>query len=95
MKKQLSALFTGAIVSGLLAGSIVNAEEKKEDNAGGDKVASEKSNCSGKAEGKHSCKGKDAKKAKKDKHSCKGGCSEKMMNQEKTDDSKKEESKDK
>lgn len=78
MKSNMKLLFASAIVSGLLAGQAVKADDQAAQPAG-EPPAAEKASCKGKA----NCKGKAAKKKKHNKkakgeaNACSGksGCS--------------------
>lgn len=82
MKNKLSTLLTAAVVTGLMAGSVVKAEDKSAEKQG-DQMSAEKNSCKGmKTDDKNSCKGQKSMKKKKDKNSCKNGCGE---NKDKTE----------
>jgi hypothetical protein len=79
MKKEMSQIFAGALIAGLLSGAAALADEaKKTDAAAPQGVEGKKDSCKGHvAKDKDSCKGH---KKKKNKDSCNGkkdGCSSK------------------
>ena len=82
MNNQISKLLTGALITGILAGSSAFAQEntdKKSDDASAQPMSAGKDGCQGKTakKDKNSCKGMKGK--KKSKNSCNGkdGCGEK------------------
>lgn len=83
MKHKSSTLLAGALITGLLAGSVAMADNAEQETKPGDgqQMTGTKNSCSGKtATDKNSCSGKKDKKAKKGaKNSCAGknGCGEK------------------
>ncbi len=83
MKKKTSTLLAGALVTGLIAGTVAMADtaQTEEKPADDKQVSGTKNGCSGKtAEGKNSCsvkKDKKVKKSAKNKCAGKNGCGEK------------------
>lgn len=75
MNNKLTGLLTTAILTGLMASTAAQAEDKPA-NASGDMKAAEKNHCKGHANDKNGCKGETAKKKSKDKNACKNGCGE-------------------
>lgn len=82
MNNKLSGLLMGAVITGLIAGSVAKANESTDNPSGqGDqKMSADKNNCKGKMQDKdkNKCKGKamEDQKKKKDKNACSGknGC---------------------
>lgn len=82
MNKQISKLMTGALITGLLAGSVALAEEGATKTADeGQQMSAGKDGCQGKTakKDKNSCKGHAKAKKAKGKNGCNGkdGCNEK------------------
>ena len=85
MNKKHYSILTGALITGLLAGSVAMADANQKDEQTGEtqEMSGTKNSCSGKTTDKNSCAGKKDKKSKgkKDaKNSCggKNGCGEKQ-----------------
>jgi len=68
MNQKLSALFTSALVTGLIASQAVKAEQSQTGQSA-DQMKAEKNSCKGQEDAKK-------KKKKSDKNSCKNGCGE-------------------
>ena len=82
MRPTLSQLIKTAVITGLLAGQSVYAEQTAEKKTA-DPAAMEKNSCKGqKTMDKNSCKGAMAKKKKSEKNSCKNGCGEAKSQEE-------------
>jgi hypothetical protein len=82
MKKQVTALLTTAIVTGMFATQMAKAEDAATPaKESAEQVAPEKANCKGmKAEDKMNCNAAmKMKKKKGDKSACKSGCGEAKM----------------
>ena len=79
MSNKLTTLLAGAVITGLIAGSVAKAEDTVGNSQSGQdqQVSGDKNNCKGKVKSKDSCTGKAAMaNKKKDKNSCSGknGC---------------------
>jgi len=78
MKKKTSTVLAGALITGLLAGSMAMADSNQKEPQKGDEqeVSGTKNSCSGKtADDKNSCAGKKDMKEKKAKKGAKNACS--------------------